>query len=48
MMNGKYLRVEVAAAILGVCTKTLRRWDKSGILKPAFRTQEIIADTPET
>ncbi|MBD3230574.1 MAG: MerR family transcriptional regulator [Candidatus Lokiarchaeota archaeon] len=48
MMNGKYLRIGVAAAILGVCIKTLRRWDKSGILKPAFRTRDIIADTPET
>ncbi|MHA1284592.1 MAG: IS607 family transposase [Promethearchaeota archaeon] len=27
-----------AAGVLGVCTKTLRRWDKRGILKPSFRT----------
>ncbi|MBD3228687.1 MAG: IS607 family transposase [Candidatus Lokiarchaeota archaeon] len=38
MMNTKYLRIGAAAAMLGVCTKTLRRWDKSGILKPSFRT----------
>ncbi|MBD3226805.1 MAG: helix-turn-helix domain-containing protein, partial [Candidatus Lokiarchaeota archaeon] len=39
MMKCKYLRIGVAAAMLGVCTKTLRRWAKSGILKPAFRTR---------
>ncbi|MHA1755686.1 MAG: IS607 family transposase [Promethearchaeota archaeon] len=27
-----------AAGVLSVCTKTLRRWDKRGILKPAYRT----------
>jgi len=32
------LAVGAVAAMLGVCTKTLRRWDKQGLLRPAFRT----------
>ncbi|MHA1275227.1 MAG: IS607 family transposase, partial [Promethearchaeota archaeon] len=32
------LSIGEAAGVLGVCTKTLRRWDKRGILKPSFRT----------
>ena len=33
-----YLAIGVVASMLGVCTKTLRRWDKAGTLQPAFRT----------
>ncbi|MHA1733836.1 MAG: MerR family DNA-binding transcriptional regulator, partial [Promethearchaeota archaeon] len=32
------VRIGVAAAILGVCTRTLRRWEASGKLLPACRT----------
>jgi len=34
----RYLSIGEAAWVLGVCTKTLRRWDKRGILKPGYRT----------
>ncbi len=27
-----------AAQILGVCAETLRRWDRAGKFKPAFKT----------
>ena len=30
-------RISAAAEILGVCTKTIRRWDKSGLIV-CFRT----------
>ena len=30
-------RISEAATILGVCTKTIRRWDKSGLII-CFRT----------
>jgi putative resolvase len=33
-----YLAIGVVASMLGVCTKTLRRWDKAGTLRPTFRT----------
>jgi putative resolvase len=33
-----YLAIGVVASMLGVCTKTLRRWDKAGTLQPIFRT----------
>ena len=33
-MNKNLLTIQEAANILGVSTKTLRRWDSSGILKP--------------
>ena len=33
-----YIPISLTATILGVCTKTIRRWDLSGILRPAFRT----------
>ena len=32
------LAIGAVAAVLGVCTKTLRRWDKTGMLSPVFRT----------
>jgi MerR family transcriptional regulator, copper efflux regulator len=35
IMNlGEYLTVKKAASLLGVSTKTLRNWDRSGKLKP--------------
>ncbi|MHA1337882.1 MAG: MerR family DNA-binding transcriptional regulator [Promethearchaeota archaeon] len=33
------LSISKAAEVLGVCTKTLRRWDQRGLLKPDFRTK---------
>jgi len=33
------LSISKAAEVLGVCTKTLRRWDKKVLLKPDFRTK---------
>lgn len=33
-----YISISIAASIIGVCSKTLRRWDAAGIFKPAFRT----------
>ena len=30
-----YLTVKEAAALLGVCVKTLHNWDRAGKLKPA-------------
>ncbi|MHA1661241.1 MAG: MerR family DNA-binding transcriptional regulator, partial [Promethearchaeota archaeon] len=38
MNASSYLSIGLTAAMLGVSTKTLRRWDKNGKLKPAFRT----------
>ena len=38
MSFGNYLRIGEAACFLGACTKTLRRWESSGKLLPAFRT----------
>ncbi len=35
---GGCLAIGAVAAMFGVSTKTLRRWDKVGTLKPAFRT----------
>lgn len=32
------VRIGIAAQILGVCTKTLRRWETQGKLLPASRT----------
>ena len=32
------LAIGTVASLLGVCTKTLRRWDKAGKLKPSLRT----------
>ena len=34
----RFLSIGVAASLLGLCTKTLRRWHALGKLKPAFRT----------
>ncbi|MHA1652052.1 MAG: MerR family transcriptional regulator [Candidatus Helarchaeota archaeon] len=33
-----YITISEAARLLGVCPKTLRRWDRAGLFKPAFRT----------
>jgi len=33
-----YLPISEAARHLGVCSKTLRRWDAANLVKPAFRT----------
>jgi len=38
MASGPYLSIDAAATLLGVCTKTLRRWEYTGQLTPAFRT----------
>lgn len=38
MAATNFISIGIVAAMLGVCTKTLRRWDAAGILKPAFRT----------
>jgi putative resolvase len=38
MVLGPYLSIGSAAALLGVCSKTLRRWEQVGKLCPAFRT----------
>ena len=32
------LAIGVVTSMIGVCTKTLRRWDKAGTLSPVFRT----------
>ena len=37
-MRARFVAIGDAASILSVCVKTLRRWDKRGKLKPAFRT----------
>ncbi|MEK9157185.1 MAG: MerR family DNA-binding transcriptional regulator [Patescibacteria group bacterium] len=36
MKNTSFLSIADAAAFVGVSTQTLRRWDKSGVLKPDF------------
>lgn len=33
-----FLPIGSGAAMVGICTKTLRRWDRSGKLKADFRT----------
>ena len=33
-----YVPISIAANIIGVCSKTLRRWDQSGIFSASFRT----------
>ena len=33
-----FLRIGEVSCFLGVCTKTLRRWDESGYFKPDYRT----------
>ncbi|MHA1267087.1 MAG: IS607 family transposase [Candidatus Helarchaeota archaeon] len=33
-----FLAISEAARFLGVCTKTLRRWDAAGLFRPAYRT----------
>lgn len=38
MLPARYLSIKAASHLLGVCPKTLRRWDKAGLLLPAFRT----------
>ena len=38
MISSNYLSIGMCASMLGVCTKTLRRWDKKATLKPSFRT----------
>ena len=37
-MRARFVAIGDAASILSVCVRTLRRWDKRGKLKPAFRT----------
>lgn len=37
-MESLYLSIGVVASFIGVSTKTLRRWDKKGIFRSAFRT----------
>ncbi len=34
-----YLSISQVASLLGVCTKTLRRWDGKGVFKSDFRTE---------
>ncbi|MFX1293759.1 MAG: IS607 family transposase [Promethearchaeota archaeon] len=38
MNSSRYISIGIAANLLGVCPKTLRRWDRAGKLRPAFRT----------
>jgi len=38
-MNTFVLSIGNVACILGVCTKTLRRWDSEGKFKSDFRTK---------
>lgn len=38
MMSSNHLRIGEAAAILGICRRTLRRWEREGWLYPAYRT----------
>ncbi|MHA1147367.1 MAG: IS607 family transposase [Promethearchaeota archaeon] len=38
-MNSLFLSIGEVASLLGVCTKTLRRWDKNKLLKADFRTK---------
>jgi len=38
MMRGNFLSTGAAARVLGVSTKTLRRWDAAGKFKPSYRT----------
>ncbi|TXT67063.1 MAG: HTH-type transcriptional regulator [Promethearchaeota archaeon] len=38
-MNGIDLSIGQAARLLGVCTKTLRRWNAQGIVPSDFRTK---------
>lgn len=33
-----HVSISIAASIIGVCPKTLRRWDASGIFRATFRT----------
>ncbi len=39
------IAIGAVASMLGVSTKTLRRWDKAGTMQPAFRTAGTIAAT---
>ena len=43
-MESLYLSIGLAASMIGVSTKTLRRWDKKGSFSSAFRTKKIIED----
>ena len=38
MNVSRYISIGIAANLLGVCPKTLRRWEYAGKLRPAFRT----------
>lgn len=38
MSSSRYISIGIASNLLGVCPKTLRRWDRAGKLRPAFRT----------
>jgi putative resolvase len=38
MNSSRYISIGIAANLLGVCPKTLRRWEYAGKLRPAFRT----------
>lgn len=38
-MESLYLSIGLAASMIGVSTKTLRRWDKKGSFSSAFRTK---------
>jgi len=39
MRSGNYISIGRVAAMLGVCTKTLRRWDAAGKFLASFRTK---------
>lgn len=36
--NNEYLSIQEFAKAIGVCTQTVRRWDKQGKLKPNHKT----------
>ncbi|MFX1295050.1 MAG: MerR family DNA-binding transcriptional regulator [Promethearchaeota archaeon] len=38
MNSSRYLSIGIASHLLGVCSKTLRRWGRAGKLRSAFRT----------
>jgi hypothetical protein len=39
--SSRFVSIGVAASLLGLCTKTLRRWDAEGSFKPVFAFQVI-------
>ncbi|HUY00859.1 MAG TPA: helix-turn-helix domain-containing protein [Candidatus Deferrimicrobium sp.] len=38
MTFSRYVSIQAAAQLIGVCSKTLRRWDIAKVFQPAFRT----------